>query len=950
MSNKIKTKLNTIDANLDKIKQEVLAGKRKIAYALKQNGYETVNPYDDNSSIYDTFTRYADLILRLRNKNSFIMEFTFPETARTAYKRTLVLPMEFSSAGCPTTSLNNIAREVIAADRASQTTTTATRSAMGRMAVAMTTEQHAEMAGYPMVEDDLGNKCIDGNYTISIDDMAKLNETQKNEFIDAAIELGQTVSADDEISEYSNDEGIALFSNEVAVQAADNSEAVYNYTVDWGDGTTATYIDGGTYEENKAAIWHTYEKTGVYDVSINGNFRILQTRGHWNGQFVYNGEFVRDTDNAILTETWNNGMINYLTSIIAWGNTLFTKCESGLRYTQKLESVPMYDTTNSFADVSDFSYMFGWSGIKSLPYNASTKKGLFSGCEKATNMYYLFYGCTNLTDELPDAIIDGCINLANIGGIFGECNKLTGSFPATLFKGLSNVTQANNIFNYCSSLNGELPNDLFSDCKNITTIAEAFKGCTGLKGTISKTFLNGLSSCNDLRQAFYNCGNITGIEAGAFDGFTKNNILFNETFYGTGIKEIPEGLFEGLKGRNHSMFRMFSMCNKLTKISETAFTSLKIRNAYGMFGSCTSLQCKVSSNEDWNSYRTIKKWYGAFGNVSGITIDGAECPFELNGIGTRKYAQGNVGKIVLQDETLVEPKDYVYDASNKPIGVVNSDVYIDPAKTNALNVNGKGNVVEDGTEGAEHILCAMVLNDSGTQWVDLQTHVEDITFITNTSDISVGYNRLEYASDGVTQNLPQLRYCGREYDRAIAQWCVEKGYASNMTGGTYTSYAYNVSADTLVSSDTTKLYFKRAADFESSHKYEAYANAVRKEEYDMILDDVQSTRYLAMSLCHNYSDGIAKGKCYLPDGAELWDAYGLRDLLIAVYAKIIAGDNSHTSSNTFTIRQGTVYWSSVEDSAYGAWNCRAGGAYLYSYDTKWKWHYVRPAFALHLSA
>lgn len=259
MSNHIKTKLNTIDENLDKIKKEVLEGKRKIAYALKENGYTQVNPYDDNSSIYDTFTKYAELILRLRNKNSMILEFAIPETAQTLYKKTIVLPMAFGSDGCPTTSLNAIAQEVIAINRLTVEFTT--KASAPRRARALKTATVNDAEDY-IIKDILGNDCIDGEYLIDITEINQLDGTQREEFINAAAELGYTVE-DNESS------GVAprrATARARAVVDPENNDAVYDYTVDWGDGSSAAYVDGGTYETNKNAIWHTYENGGVYNV------------------------------------------------------------------------------------------------------------------------------------------------------------------------------------------------------------------------------------------------------------------------------------------------------------------------------------------------------------------------------------------------------------------------------------------------------------------------------------------------------------------------------------------------------------------------------------------------------------------------------------------------------------------------------------------------------------
>ena len=88
------------------------------------------------------------------------------------------------------------------------------------------------------------------------------------------------------------------------------------------------------------------------------------------------------------------------------------------------------------------------------------------------------------------------------------------------------------------------------------------------------------------------------------------------------------------------------------------------------------------------------------------------------------------------------------------------------------------------------------------------------------------------------------------------------------------------------------------------------------------------------------------GECYLSDATDLWDMYVQRHLIDKACKKIISKNNGFTTSNCFTVREGTTYWASAEVSSTGAWGCGTSGSGVYSWDGKWVSRFVRPVFAL----
>lgn len=738
MSNIYKTKLNTIRKN-------ILDGKNELSEALQFCGITNVKPNalyphdEETSANYETFARYAELIRKLKSANSMIFQFTIPDTAKTDYKRTIVLPMVFPTGGGV---LNDIAKEIIGIQPPTPDRVDSPNKEK---------EDFEQAIKDNTIKDVYGNDCLNGSFNITLHDVEQyLDDTQASEFLESAKTLGITLS------------------NRVTV-------ADYDFTVDWGDGTEAAYIDGDIYENNKAAIWHTYATHGVYDISINGNFRQVRTYGTRATYIVENGQYVYDTDGVYrIYNNYNYGMINHLTSVISWGNTLLTNMQSSFAECTKLEEIPMYDTTNSFEDVTTFYNAFrNCHSLKKIPFNPNTNKGLFSGCKKVTSFGSTFYNCTGLTGSIPVKLIDGCINVREIDNMFSTCTNLTGSIPVGMLEGLTQLTNASSMFASCGKIDGEISSDMFKDCPNLTNIHRIFYNCTKITGRLTRDFIGGLSKLKNMRMAFYNCSGITGIDADAFYNIKGSDIDAIDAFYNCkGITEIPEGLLESLTGSNHMLDRMFSGCSNIKTISQNALKGLNVKSACCMFGGCTGITSAFPiENPDWSTYEGIQKWYGVFAECDSMS-NVNNIPLELGGNGNRRFTEGKVGSIVLQNKTYVDPKDYVYNASNKPVGVVYADVYLDSTKMIPTLVNGEGNVVNKDNPNAVHKIFACALNDTTAPWNDEVSSIEDVTTITNTTGGTVVYDK--------------TRYIGEACHNAIGEFIAQKGYVDSR----YPAYEY----------------------------------------------------------------------------------------------------------------------------------------------------------------
>ena len=878
MSNVIKTKLEAVYQELEGAKTNLATSKTDIANALRFNGITNV-------SDTETFARYAELIRRLKSANAMVLEFQIPETAKTTYKRTVVLPMWFGVAGNNGATLNTIAKELIAMDPATMD--------LNPDDTAEPVDNESDYSEH-LIQDVYGNTIMDGNFTIPMNDIDNyLSEEEATEFIAAAENLGYNVT----------ENGISTMAVGADGSFEPSTTATYSYRVDWGDGSAeCIFDDTKSYADNKAAIWHTYANAGVYDVTINGTYKRISTQGYDQPNFVEDGEYVQDSDGQRLIDSNNYAMRNYLIAVIAWGNILLTNMNSAFKGCSKLASIPMYDTTNSFIDVTNFSSVFrSCTSLTSLPYNANTDRGLFSGCEKATNFSYAFADCTGLTEAIPIKIIDGCPNVTTVAGMFRGCSNMQGSIPTGMFAGMTALINASEVFSGNTQMNGTISADLFADCPNVTNIYRLFYGCENITGTLEREFIGGLSKLTDMRQTFYNCKGITGFASDAFYNIKSDNIDCRDAFYGSGITEIPSGLLEAMTGKNLMMERMFGNCTSLTSIPATCLANLKVANARGIFGGCTKLASACpEANQDWNTYEGMQRWYGAFAKTA--LSDISTVCLELGGDGDRKYSQGKVGAIVLANNTMVYPKDYKYSSSNVPIGIVYADTYINSTVSTATIADGAGNVVASDADGAVHKIYATVLNDTTKPWTNGQVNAEGITTIMNTSNVEVGYNKFTWDEEGATATRNTTRYNGEAYTKAINDWRVSKNMA------TYTEESGYLKTNT--------------------------------DKYDTV-------EFVNMyNLTSHGSGSVANKRCFLPDGADLWDQFTQKYLILKACDKIIAGGGGYSTSNCYSMRDGTAYWASAEYSTNYAWYCSTDSALLKNWRNKWNSICVRPSFAI----
>ena len=212
------------------------------------------------------------------------------------------------------------------------------------------------------------------------------------------------------------------------------SQGVYDFIVDWGDGTTSTIQAW-----NAAAATHTYATAGIYTVNItgiihgfcfnNGGDRLkLRAIAQWGILRVatptYSGaSSFSGCSNLIFL---NNDFLD-TTNLTSLAN-FFRDCSS----ITTIPGLSIWDVSN----VTDINSMFQSCTNFNQPLNnwdvsnVTTMTRTFSDCvnfnqplnnwnvSNVTNMYLLFYSCTNFNQPLNNWNVS---NVTNMAILFSRC-------------------------------------------------------------------------------------------------------------------------------------------------------------------------------------------------------------------------------------------------------------------------------------------------------------------------------------------------------------------------------------------------------------------------------------------------------------------------------------------------------------------------------------------------
>ena len=270
------------------------------------------------------------------------------------------------------------------------------------------------------------------------------------------------------------------------------SQGVYDFVVDWGDGTTNTIQAW-----NAAAATHTYAVAGTYTVNITG--------------IIHGFCFNNGGDKLKLMAIAQCGILRVATPTYS-GASSFSGCAN------------LIFLNNDFLDTTNLtSLAFFFNGCTSI----TTIPGLlYWDTSNVTSMFEMFRDCTNFNQPLNSW---DTVSVTNMAYMFANCY----SFNQPLNNwNVSNVTNMTFMFTNCYSFNQPLNN---WDVSKVTNMNNMFQACPNFNQPLNSwnvsnvtTMFYMLYGCSSFNQPLnnWNVSNVTNMS-----GFLQLADSWNNTYY-----------------------------------------------------------------------------------------------------------------------------------------------------------------------------------------------------------------------------------------------------------------------------------------------------------------------------------------------------------------------------------------------------------------------------------
>ncbi len=216
-----------------------------------------------------------------------------------------------------------------------------------------------------------------------------------------------------------------------------------------------------------------------------------------------------------------------------------------------------------------------------------------------------FYGCTNLTGNIPTSF-KNLRNLVDCYGLFRDCSSLTGEIPEDMFWNSPNILNFAHCFRDTNSIICEIPEKLFWNNPKVTDFFGVFTGFNNPNkfygGIPEKLFWNNPKVLN-FGTAFQYNPNLTGSIPEKLFWYNPEVTNFYYLFWGcSGISgQIPEKLF----WYNPEVTNFGSVFNQTEisgQIPEKLFwNNPKVTNFERIFYRCISLTSEIPEKLFWNN-------------------------------------------------------------------------------------------------------------------------------------------------------------------------------------------------------------------------------------------------------------------------------------------------------------------------------------------------------------
>jgi surface protein len=265
--------------------------------------------------------------------------------------------------------------------------------------------------------------------------------------------------------------------NQITITTVTNDQ---NYTVDWGDNSQDTGVAG--------AITHTYSDTGIYIVSIRGDFK--------NIKFGVN----TDCGKLLSIEQWGEGQWSTMASAFSGCANLILDATDVPDLSQVTDMSSMFSGATAFnGDISQWD-LSSVMNMRSMFYSAAAFNGDISqwNVTKVTDMSSMFSGAAAFNEDISQWDVS---KVTNMKGIFSGAKAFNGDISQW---DVSQVENMGGMFNIATSFNGGISQ---WDVSNVTNMAGMFYTATSFNGDISDW---DVSSVRDINSMFYSATSFNG--------------------------------------------------------------------------------------------------------------------------------------------------------------------------------------------------------------------------------------------------------------------------------------------------------------------------------------------------------------------------------------------------------------------------------------------------------
>jgi len=204
---------------------------------------------------------------------------------------------------------------------------------------------------------------------------------------------------------------------------------------------------------------------------------------------------------------------------------------------------------------------------------------------------YLFKGYANATSITFGTAFDTS-EVWSMGGMFSGCEKLT-NLDVHNFD-TSQVTDMTGMFSQCSELSILDVNSF--DTSHVTDMTVMFFGCSSLTDLDLHNFYT--SQVTDMTGMFSQCSELSSLDVNSFD--TSHVTDMSRMFYGcSNLTDLDLRSFD--TSRVTSMWEMFSSCGKLKNLDVSSFDTSSVTTMDSMFLGCDSLTDLDLSSFDFSN-------------------------------------------------------------------------------------------------------------------------------------------------------------------------------------------------------------------------------------------------------------------------------------------------------------------------------------------------------------